>query len=610
MRNQVEYGDRFGIKVNAIHSGNQDEHEAIFESITSNSLDLLLISPERLANQKFIEQASNAFLKSGLLVIDEAHCISDWGHDFRPDFRRIRNIINSLPPNIPVLATTATANNRVVEDVVEQLGSELKVIRGSLARESLSLHADQTPRNRAYRLALVKNLIGDFSGTGIIYCLTIQDANLVGAWLESNNISTGIYTGETNSILRPEIEQSLINNEIKVVVATQALGMGFDKSEISFVIHFQTPPSPSHYYQQVGRAGRNINSATGYLMRGTRDHDIWEYFINDNIFTDDEVTSLLSELRKINLDTPASLSELQKNLNIRRGRLDKLLKKLEVEGFIIRSDPGYEITAKPWKNRFDDLEKLLQHKYRETSQIEDFLSTDVCRMQKIRSLLDDQAIEICGKCDICQGVVYQPPTSLEISKAKDFLLSYRFPIIARRQWFKDGKLARIPKEFLIQDGQALSTLNSEEFGQKIIECKRNHIAYPERFADELSKLIKMFPLKDRPKLLAYVPSVDSDRNWVKKLAEDIAKQTGLRVYTGLRKNRKTLSQKLQENSYFQYRNVEGAFVADEIIADEPIYLLDDVVDSKWTITVVGSILREAGASKVFPIALAVAKGDS
>ena len=609
MRNQVNYGEQFGLKVKSINSNNHEEHEEIFSSINKNDVDLILISPERLSNQVFIDQASSAFLKSGLLVIDEAHCISDWGHDFRPDYRRIKRIINALPPNVPVLATTATANNRVVDDIIEQLGNEIKVSRGTLNRESLALYADTTHRDRSYRLAQVKNLIGNLSGTGIIYCLTVQDAKILGEWLKFNKISVEVYTGETEGYLREDIENKLINNQLKVVVATQALGMGFDKSDISFVIHFQTPPSPSHYYQQVGRAGRNIKNAFGFLLRGVEDEDIWKYFIESAVFTDEEVGSVLKALRKMNLVSPASRLDLEKHINIARGRLEKLLKKLEVEGFILKSDDGFEVTAKSWMSKFEDTEKLLIYKNKEITQIKDFADTEQCRMQKIRELLDDFDNQACGKCDNCTNTSIEQPSQEEIKKAREFLLDYKFAFSSRKQWFIGGKLSRIPIDRLIEDGRALSTLNGEEIGQKIIECKRNLAPYPVDFSENLLRLIKAFPVSDRPKLLAYVPSFDPDRTWVEKLAKDLASISGLRLYSGLKKTRQTKSQKLQENTYFQFRNVDGAFVASEKISNEPIYLLDDVVDSKWTITVVGSILREAGASKVFPIALAVSKGD-
>lgn len=609
MRNQVDYGEKFGLDVKSINSSNADQHEEIFSSIDENAVDLLLISPERLSNQEFIDQASKAFLKSGLLVIDEAHCISDWGHDFRPDYRRIKRIINSLPPNMPVLATTATANNRVVEDIVEQLGNQIKVFRGSLKRESLALYADTQQRDRSYRLAQVLNLVNNSVGTGIVYCLTIQDAEILGAWLKVNKISVEVYTGETDGFLREEIEDKLIKNQLKVVVATQALGMGFDKSDISFVIHFQTPPSPSHYYQQVGRAGRNIDKAFGYLLRGHRDEEIWKFFVESSIFKDDEVDSVLKALREINLVSPASRSDLEKRVNIRRGRLEKLLKKLEVEGFILKSEAGLEVTAKSWKNKFEDTDKLIQYKYQEMSQIKDFIDTHSCRMQKIRELLDDIDYEICEKCDNCVELRIEPPNQTDIYKAKEFLQDYKFNFSPRKQWFVNGKLSRIPSDRLVEDGRAVSALNGEEIGQKIIEYKRNFQPYPQEFTERLIKLIRTFPPTDKPRLLAYVPNSDSKRNWVEKLAEDLADRAGLELYSGIRKIRHTQNQKLQENSFFQFRNVDGAFRADEKISNEPIYLLDDVVDSKWTITVVGSLLREAGASKVFPIALAVSRGD-
>jgi ATP-dependent DNA helicase RecQ len=255
MRNQVQMADHLGLNSQTVNSTNREGWDPIFEAIRAGAVDLLLISPERLNNPQFRSDVLPDLLRNmGLLVVDEVHCISDWGHDFRPDYRRLSRIVGSLPPNLPVVGTTATANDRVVEDMAEQLGSDLVELRGPLERESLVLQVVRLP-DRAQRMAWLAATIPGLAGSGIVYCLTIRDTERVGSWLRQQGIDASTYTGQSDGDYRLEVEERLSAGRLKVVVATSALGMGYDNPHIHFVIHFQSPGSPIAYYQQVGRAG-------------------------------------------------------------------------------------------------------------------------------------------------------------------------------------------------------------------------------------------------------------------------------------------------------------------------------------------------------------------
>ena len=277
MRNQLLAAQRMGVRAVTINSDNPNDWDSIERAIINNEVDILLISPERLANERFQTQVlSQVAARIALLVIDEAHCISDWGHDFRPHYRLIERIVRALPPNLRLLATTATANDRVMDDLQAVLGPQLDILRGDLNRPSLLL---QTIRlsTQEERMAWLAEQLPNLPGSGIIYTLTVRDANRLSDWLKSRGINVEAYTGQTDS--RDELEQNLLDNKVKALVATTALGMGFDKPDLAFVIHYQTPGSVVAYYQQVGRAGRALESAYGVLLSGHEETDIIDYFI-------------------------------------------------------------------------------------------------------------------------------------------------------------------------------------------------------------------------------------------------------------------------------------------------------------------------------------------
>lgn len=328
MRNQIEAAERMGVRASTINSDNPDDWFDVEARIGRNAIDILIISPERLANERFrINVLAGIAAKISMLVIDEAHCISDWGHDFRPYYRLLERIVKTLPPNLRLLATTATANNRVMEDLSEVLGPQLEVLRGDLNRPSLTLQTIVLP-DQALRLAWLAEQLATLQGHGIIYTLTVRDANTVAAWLKSCGIRVEAYTGETGD-RRPEFEQALLRNQVKALVATSALGMGFDKPDLAFVIHYQMPGSVVAYYQQVGRAGRALASAYGILLSGKEERDITDWFIKSAFPTRQEVDEVIAALEQ----APDGLSvpELQVKVNLSKGRIEKTIALLSLE---------------------------------------------------------------------------------------------------------------------------------------------------------------------------------------------------------------------------------------------------------------------------------------
>ena len=351
MRNQIDAARRLGIRAVTVNSTNRDDWDRVRDLLAADEVDLLLISPERLNNPQFRERMLPLFIERvGLLVVDEAHCVSDWGHDFRPDYRRIRDVLAALPPDVAVLGTTATANDRVVADVSEQFEvgadpSRLTVYRGPLARASLRLEVVPLPA-AGDRLAWLATWLPQMPGSGIVYCLTKRDTELVAEWLETQGISAVAYSGEVTDEDRVEAERRLLANEVKAVVATSALGMGYDKPDLGFVVHFQAPSSAIAYYQQVGRAGRGVAEAHAVLLRGHEDRRIQDFFI-ESAFPPRDLVERVLEL--VGQDGAVSIPSLQADVNLGRGRLEAMLKVLDVEGAVRREGSGWTATGEPWE---------------------------------------------------------------------------------------------------------------------------------------------------------------------------------------------------------------------------------------------------------------------
>ncbi len=402
MRNQIDMATRLGVRAETINSTNPDEFGPIVQRLVDDEIDLLLVSPERFANERFRDEMLSVIArKVGLLVVDEAHCISDWGHDFRPDYRRIVRVLEALPKGVPVLCTTATANDRVIADITDQLGHGLQTFRGSLDRESLVLAVAQVP-SQADRLAWLATTIPTLEGSGIVYVLTIADSTRVAAFLRHQGIDAEAYSGQTEHEERIRLEEALLANEIKVLVATSALGMGFDKPDLSFVIHYQSPGSPIAYYQQVGRAGRALDHAPAILLRGTEDKDIQDYFIEVAFPPQRQAEQVVALLET--RGEPVSIAAIETEVNVRRGRLSAMLKILEVDGAVQRDGGKYLRTLAPWQYPAERVEHITRLRRDEQRAMREFAETDGCLMEFLRRELDDPGAAPCGRCMNCTGI--------------------------------------------------------------------------------------------------------------------------------------------------------------------------------------------------------------
>ena len=605
MRNQIEAADRMGVRAATINSANRDDWQAIEEQLDAGLLDILLISPERLANDKFrAEVLPEVGRRSGLLVIDEAHCISDWGHDFRPDYRRLIRVLDLLPEGVPVLCCTATANNRVVDDVTMQLGSGLAPVRGPLGRDGLRLSALDLPR-AADRMAWLAEMIPRLPGTGIVYCLTIADTERLASWLRSRGIEAVAYSGETEAESRPAIEHALLANEVKVVVATSALGMGFDKPDLAFVIHFQSPSSPIAYYQQVGRAGRALSESSGILLRGAEDRDIQDFFIRSAFPPSDlalRVVRILEERAE-----PVSEAELLESVNVRPGQLALLLKTLEIEGAIERDGRKWLRTTDDWTFDHDRVESVTALRRTEQAQMNDYARATTCRMQILRGYLDDPDTGPCGICDNCTGEslgIELDPALVE--RAADYIRSAERIIEPRKQMPNRTKIAA---ERVVQFGRVLSLWGDGGWGTLARDGRLGG-----RFDDKLV-VASAALIRDRwmpepfPTWVTFVPSLRNPL-LVADFAQRLAAALGLPCEEVVVKVRDTDPQTTLNNSSLQYANVRGAFEVKGSVPAGPVLLVDDFVDSRWTMTAIGWRLLEAGAGPVHPFALADTQGKS
>ena len=413
MRDQIAAASRAGIRAATVNSSNVTEWDQVHAAIAAGEIDVLLCSPERLNNPQFRDEVlPRLAADAGLVVIDEAHCISDWGHDFRPDYRRIRTLLSELPDGIPVLATTATANTRVTQDVAEQLGvrgadlaarEDVLVLRGALDRESLHLGVVALP-DPATRVAWLASALREIEGSGIVYCLTVSAAEEVASQLRAAGHAVGAYTGRTDTAEREQLEEDLKANRVKALVATSALGMGFDKPDLGFVIHMGAPSSPIAYYQQVGRAGRGVDRAVVVLLPGAEDRAIWEWFGSQAFPQEDQVRAALAALGTAQ---PTSVAALETQVDLRRSRLESMLKVLDVDGAVTRVKGGWLATGQPWEYDADRYARVAATRAAEQQTMLDYERLDTCRMAFLRKVLDDPDLVEgwqCGRCDACGGV--------------------------------------------------------------------------------------------------------------------------------------------------------------------------------------------------------------
>ncbi len=620
MRDQVAAAERAGVRAAAINSANQTEWQEITAQLEANQVDVLLVSPERLNNPTFRESHLPELVRrTGLLVIDEAHCISDWGHDFRPDYRRLRDLITTLPSGVPVLATTATANSRVVKDVEEQLGTDgtpVYTLRGELARKSLRLGVLRLPSPRS-RLAWLLTHLNDLPGSGIIYALTVSAAEDTARLLRETGHQVLAYTGRTDPADRERAEQALKNNEVKALVATSALGMGFDKPDLGFVVHLGAPSSPVAYYQQVGRAGRGTPNADVLLLPGAEDRDIWEYFATASMPAEDKAQRILEALAGGSvLSTPA----LETLVDIRRSPLELLLKVLDVDGAVRKVTGGWEATGKPWQYDSDRYQRIAKARVQEQKSMLDYENTRNCRMEFLASALDDPAAAPCGRCDNCTEPWYSDEVSHDASEsASNALGRVGVELEPRGQWpsgmEKLGVQAkgRIPAGQQMSSGRALARMTDLGWGNRVRELLAP--GSEDRPLDALAaqacvKVLSEWGWETRPVGVVSMPSRRRPL-LIKSLAEGLA-TVGRIPYLGeLQLPHGWPSGSTGGNSAFRLAAVWDRFA---VPADGrqwfssnpgPVLLVDDLADSRWSLTVAAKALREAGVEEVVPFVLAL-----
>ncbi|TDD24069.1 RecQ family ATP-dependent DNA helicase [Nonomuraea diastatica] len=618
MRNQIAAAERAGISAVTINSANPEAWEEIYGQVADGMVDVLLVSPERLNNPDFRDNVLPELAESaGLVVVDEAHCISDWGHDFRPDYRRLATLFGDLPPGIPVLATTATANARVTRDVAEQLrlppelrpegGDDTLVLRGPLERESLHLSVVRLP-SAEQRLAWLAQTLRELPGSGIVYTLTVAAAHEIAGYLREQGLEVAAYSGQTEPAERLAAEEALLGNQIKALVATSALGMGFDKPDLGFVVHVGAPQSPVAYYQQVGRAGRGVERAEVILLPGTEDRDIWAYFASLAFPPEPVVRTTLQTLEERGvMSTPA----LETAVDLSRGRLEMMLKVLDVDGAARRVKGGWEATGQPWAYDAERYARIAAERKAEQDAMLSYLTTSECRERFLRGHLDDETATPCGRCDNCTGTHRSTEIGAQaVEGARERLSRPGVEIEARRQWPTglSDLSGRIKPGLGAEPGRALGRLTDIGWGNRLRELFN---AGDGPMADDMFaavvKVLSAWDWRERPVAVVSVPSATRPK-LVRTFAERLA-QVGRLSYLG-ELGYRAGSPGQQFNSAKRVQAIRGTLAMPKDVGAAiaqcggPVLLIDDRVDTGWTMTLGAAMVRHAGAPAVLPLALA------
>lgn len=613
MRNQVAAAERAGVVAATINSGNVTEWDEIHHRVAAGEIDVLLVSPERLNNPDFRDQVLPKLASdAGLVVIDEAHCVSDWGHDFRPDYRRIRTLIADLGTDVPVLATTATANDRVVADVATQIGTDTLVLRGTLDRESLHLSVVRFD-DAVERTAWLSGRLHQLPGSGIVYTLTVAAANDLADVLNSHGHTVAAYTGQSDPAEREALEQALLRNEVKALIATSALGMGFDKPDLGFVVHVGAPSSPIAYYQQVGRAGRGTERAEVVLLPGPEDARIWSYFASVAFPREHIVRAVLDAL-----DTDRALSTvaLEPLVELNRSRLEMVLKVLDVDGAVRRVRGGWLSTGEPWTYDAERYERLSAAREVEQQAMIDYQSTTACRMNFLRRQLDDPGLAAldanspgCGRCDNCTGT--RPDISVDaesVAATRARLDRPGINLAPRKQWPTGMAKLGVPLSGKItggaDTGRVLGRLTDLGWGQRLRALLDGPDApVPDTVFDACIAVLRDWDWATRP---ASVLALESAQHPVltTSLAESLSRVGRLQNLGTLR----TRPDRPPVSAANSAHRVAGLFDSWELpdlhAVDGPILLVDTLTDTGWTLTLAAHALRTAGADAVLPFALA------
>ncbi len=651
MRDQIAAAARAGIRAVTINSANTGEWEQVHADIAAGEVDVLLCSPERLNNPAFRDTVlPQLAADAGLVVVDEAHCISDWGHDFRPDYRRIRTLLAELPSGMPVLATTATANTRVTTDVAEQLGvrrgsaapgeagaepvdaidSDVVVLRGSLDRPSLHLGVRALP-DQASRVAWLSQQLAGYAGSGIVYTLTVAAAQEVAEQLRAAGHEVRAYTGQTDPAERERLEAELKDNQVKALVATSALGMGFDKPDLAFVMHLGAPASPIAYYQQVGRAGRAVERADVVLLPGAEDRRIWDYFASMSFPGESSVRQTLAALEGGGGSGQAvSTARLETAVDLRRNRLEMMLKVLDVDGAVQRVQGGWRATGQHWTYDTDRYERVAATRRDEQDAMVDYQRTDRCRMAFLREQLDDPDLEpgwACGRCDTCGGMsLPAAPEDDAVQQVRAGMDRPGIELTARRQW-PTGMDAlgvdlkgKIGPEERAETGRALARLDGLGWSvalRELFSADAEGVPVDTELPVVLRRPVEQVLTEWRQDLDPPVDGVvlvqsATRPQLVQHLAAGVAHILGVPVVGAVSPEAGTGPGRHDVNSAQRLAGVHRRLRLDlpeatlTGLPGKSVLLVDDYTDSGWTLAVAARLLRNAGAAFVHPFALAQA----
>lgn len=606
MRNQIAAAERMGVRAATINSNNQDEWKSVETKLRRNEVDILLIAPEKLGNDWFnTDVLADIAGQISLMVIDEAHCISDWGHDFRPHYRLLERIARTLPANLRLLATTATANDRVMEDLVAVLGPNMKVLRGDLNRDYLTLQTMRLP-SQAVRLAWIAQQLSSLPGHGIIYTLTIRDANQLADWLKARGFAVEAYTGKTGD-RREELEQALQENKVKALVATTALGMGYDKPDLAFVIHFQMPGSVVAYYQQVGRAGRALESAYGVLLSGDEEEGITDWFIRSAFPTRQEVDDVLGALN----EAPEGLSipDLMTCVNMSKGRIEKTITALSLESPapIAKQGTKWQLTAAELGEGFwARADRLTKLRRAELQQMQEYVSRPFGQhMGFLMDALDGDSSTVSPPS---LPPLPEDVDQLLVREAEEFLCRTSLPIEPRKKWPVGGMpqygihtASTIP--YQAQPGKTLCVWGDAGWGGLVRQGKYHDGYFSDDLVAACVKMIQEWNPQPSPTWVTCVPSLRHPE-LVPNFAQRLAAALGLPFHMVIAKTGARPEQKTMANSTQQARNIDGSLALNgQPIPPGPVLLVDDMVDSRWTLTVSAWLLRKSGSGAVWPMAL-------
>lgn len=619
MRDQVAAAQKLGLNAVTINSSNIDSWDEIESQVAADAVDLMLIAPERLSNPGFRRRVFTSLRQRAfMLVCDEAHCISDWGHDFRPDYRRLRQLLADLPAWTPVLATTATANQRVTDDVAAQLGDDSLVLRTTLDRKSLHLSTVDLPDD-AHRLAWLAETLPQLDGSGIVYTLTVAQAHETAEWLRSQGHEVGAYTGQVDPDERLQLEADLRGNQLKALVATSALGMGFDKGDLAFCVHLGLPPTPVAYYQQIGRAGRNIARAEAIAVpRPAEDARIWKWFESVSMPSEELCVTALDQL---NPREPTGIADLERYVNLGRSRLSTLMNILEVDGAVERVGSGWIRSDFPWVYNHEIAATLRELRRTEGNEMLAWAQLDTCRLRYLRESLDDAEAAACGRCDRCTDHTWQSdPDPVLVAKATLHLEGGDVLIEPRKQWPTrlEAPKGRIAADSQARVGRALARLGDggwDTVVEGLFKLARNGdpLEVSEDMVQACAGVLKRWDWAERPTWICPMPSRRS-QSVIDAVADAIAALGKLPVHRAIVADLSELApadqyQTEQANSAHQVLNMWHRLRVDPLllpagsVGGGPVLLIDDEVESRWTVTVASHRLVQAGTGPVLPFAL-------